>query len=191
MIEIIIALAVLLVGMARRGRGRRKFRRYLAGAIDHKLQLSTLAGNVLIGSSIADVVTEEAWLSSVKAVWSINQWTPGADIGPVWVGVCHSDYTDAEIEEWIENTGSWETSDKVQSREVGRRLIRQVGIFQEPATAVVTTTLNDGRPITTKCGWMLGTGQTLKVWAYNMGGGAFATTDPAVRVNGHANLWPK
>ncbi len=184
----IIMFAMVLIMAAKK---RRKFRRYLAGAVDHKLQLSTLAGNVVIGSSIADVVTEETWLSSVKLVWSLNQWTKTADRGPVWVGVAHSDYTDTEIEAWIENTGSWETSDKIQSREVSRRLIRQVGIFQEPDDAIVTQTLNDGRPIRTKCGWMLGTGQTLKVWAYNMGSAAFATTDPALRCNGHANLWPK
>ncbi len=172
-------------------KGRR--RRYLRGQINHKLQLGTLAAKVVIGSSLTDVLTEEAWLSSVVATWSLNKWTSAADDGPILVGVCHSDYTDAEIEEWIENTGSWETKDKVQGREVGRRLIRRVGSFRaNPADAgTANYVLNNGRPIRTKCGWMLSTGQTLKVWAYNQGGSPLATTDPAVRAEGHANVWPK
>ncbi len=147
----------------------------------------------MIGSSITDVLTEEAFLSSVKATWSLNKWTSGADDGPILVGVCHSDYSDAEIEAWIENTGSWETKDKVQGREIGRRLIRRVGTFRSQGgdTGDTNYVLNDGKPIHTKCGWMLSTGQTLKVWAYNQGGSALATTDPAVRAEGHANIWPK
>ncbi len=185
-ITLIVLLAIAwIVPMARR-------RRYLRGAVNHKLQLSTLGAKVVIGSNITDVLAEEAWLSSCKLIWSLNKWTSGADDGPVLVGVAHSDYTDAEIEAWIENSGSWETDNKVQ-QEVARRKIRTVGQFRatEGDTGKTNYVLNDGKPITTKCKWMLGTAQTLKVWAYNAGGSPLATTDPAVRAEGHCNLWPK
>ncbi len=185
----VLAVALLLVLMAK-GRGRR--RRYIRGAIDHKLQLSTLAANTLIGSAIVDVLTEEAWVSSVRALFTLNKWTAGADDGPIVVGLAHSDYTDAEIEEWIENLASWETKDKI-GQEVARRKIRQIGVFRSQSgdTGDTNYALNEGREFTVKCGWMLSTGQTMKFWAYNSGGSALATTDPAFRINGHANVWPK
>ncbi len=184
-ITVVASMAILFVLMARH-------RRYLRGQVNHKLQLSTLGSKVVIGSAIVDVLTEEAWLSSVKLLWSLNKWTSAADDGPIIVGVSHSDYTDTEIEEWIENSSSWETKDKI-GQEIARRKIRRVGVFRAAPgdTGDSNYVLNDGRMIRTKCGWMLGTGQTLKVWAYNSGGSALATTDPAVRQEGHANLWPK
>ncbi len=175
--------------MARKG--RRKFRRYLPGRIDHKLQLATLAGNTLLGSDNADVVNEETWVSSVKAIYSIGQYTPVAECGPFILGWAHSDYTDAEIEEWVEQANSWNVGDKV-SQEQSRRLIKQIGTFEHlPITASGVESINDGRMKTTKLGWMLASTQTLRFWVYNAGTAAVATTDPEVRVQGHANLWPK
>ncbi len=105
------------------------------------------------------------------------------------VGVAHPDYTSAEIEEWIENLGSWEEANMVQ-QEIGRRRIRRVGVFEDPDDPTSAVVLNDGKPIRTKCGWMLTTGQGLRMWAYNMGLVALATTDPNVHIEGHCNLWP-
>ncbi len=174
-----------------KGKPRRKFRRYLKGKIDHKLQLATLAGNTLIGSLIGDTVVESTWVSSAKAMVSIGQYTAVAECGPFICGWAHGDYTDAEIEEWVENTNSWNEGDKV-AQEVARRLIREIGTFESlPALATGVEAINDGRKTTTKLGWMLSTGKTLRFWVYNAGTAAVATTDPEVRVQGHANLWPK
>ncbi len=179
---------VILVGMAKR-KGRRKFRRYIKGRIDFSLSLSTLGPFVVIGGTIADVLEEKAWLSSVKATWALIDFTLGTADGPIWVGVAHSDYTDAEIEAWIEAQNTWKSGDKI-AQEIGRRLIRQVGVFANLSTATAgSDVLNSGRPIRTKCGWMLTTGQTIKFWAYNSGSGTL-TTGALVHVNGHANLWP-
>ncbi len=158
--------------------------------MNHKISLTTLASKVVVGSAIADVLTNKAWLSSVKATWTLKNFTEGGAIGPIVVGVSHSDYTDTEIEEWIENTASWETKDKI-GQEVARRKIRRVGAFRSPNVALGAAVLNEGRMITTKCNWMLEIGQTLKVWAYNSGAGAVATMVPDLRVEGHANIWPK
>ncbi len=167
-----------------------KFRKYLRGSIDHSLQLGTLAGNTVISSSIADTVTEKAWVSSVRATWSLADLTPASGDGPILVGVAHNDYIDAEIEAWIENTGSWEEADMVQ-QEIAKRKIRRVGLFETPAVALDAVVLNDGKNMRTKCGWMLTTGQTVRIWAYNTGASALATTDPVLRMNGFANLWPR
>ncbi len=190
----LIALAAILatVGLARRGsgRGRRKFRRYLRGNIDHKLALGTLGAGVVLKSNIADTVVDTTWLSSVRGTWSLEQYTKAIDDGPILVGICHSDYTGSEVEEWVENLSNWDQGDLI-AQEIGRRKIRLVGMFSVPASAEEVSVLNDGKQMTTKAGWLLSEGDTVSVWAYNSGESALATTDPGVRLQGHANLWPK
>ncbi len=170
---------------------RRRFRRYLAGAISNTFGLGTLASKTVIVDLVDDVVTEKTWLSSVKAMWSMDEFTEALNQGPIMVGIAHSDYSTAEIEEWVENLASWEEFDLI-GQEVAKRKIRKVGVFAwVDSTATGQYALNNGRAITTKCGWMLGTGQTVRIWAYNMGSAALATTDPNIMTEGHANLWPR
>ncbi len=134
------------------------------------------------------MLTETAFLSSVKATWSLKDLDPQPGDGPIVVGVAHSDYTVAEIEGWIEEGASWDQGNKVSTREINRRFIREVGVFPVNLAAG-TNVLNDGRPITTKCRWGLTTGQTVAFWAYNSGAGALVSGS-ILHVNGHANLWP-
>ncbi len=169
---------------------KRRFRRYLKGVIQNRFTLGTLAATTLLGDDISDSVTERAWLSSVTATWSMDQFTEGAGDGPILVGIAHSDYTDAEIEAWVEQTSSWEEADQV-AQEVAKRKCRRVGTFGQTGPSLSGTVLNNGRPITTKCGWMLSSGQSIRIWAYNQGSSALATTSPAVVTAGHANLWPR
>ncbi len=188
-----MALLVLLaVAMAAKSsRGKRKFRAYLRGNVDEVLALSTLASLTLISAVFDEVVDEQCWVSSVRAIWAMQRFSTQADDGPIMVGLAHSDYSDAEIEEFIENTGSWTRGDLV-AQERARRKIRIVGIFETGAlSSAEATVLNDGKPITTKCGWMLVTGATLRFWAYNLGTSPLATTDPRLELQGHANLWPR
>ncbi len=177
--------------MARKkGKGRsRRFRKYLKGQIDHVLSLSGLGTKDVTSTNVGDVLVEQAWLSSVKLIWEVDGGTATVDDGPVMVGVAHSDYTSAEIEEWIENLASWDSGDMI-GQEVGRRRIRRAGIIHIGEATTTQVVLNDGKPIRTKCGWQLNTGQTVKVWAYNVGASAFGVTDPILHAEGHANLWP-
>lgn len=186
---VIVAIIASIV-LAKRGRGKRKMGRYIRGNVDEKMALGTLAARTLVSNVFAESVNERTWVSSIKAIHSLSDVTVGAGIGPVLCGVAHSDYTAAEIEEFIENTGSWNEGDMLQNREVGRRFIRIIGTFRMPQTGS-DSVLNEGRPITTKLGWILNTGQTLDQWAYNLGSAAFATTDPQYNIEGHANLWPR
>ncbi len=168
-----------------------RFRPYLKGQIDFELALGTLAPKDLISAPVGDSVTEEIWLSSVKATWTMDEFTEALNQGPIMVGVAHSDYANAEIEEWVENLASWERHDLV-GQEVAKRKIRKVGVYSwVDSTATGQVALNQGKPIRTKCGWMLGSGQTVRIWAYNMGSVALATTDPNIQCQGHANLWPR
>lgn len=178
--------------MAKHGKARRKMGKYIRGNVDEQLQLTTLAAKTLVGVLMDETVNERTFVSSMLADWSIRNVTTGTGIGPVMVGVAHGDYSDAEIEEWIETVGSWNEGDMVQSREVGRRLIRRIGTFTTNIQSAVADSWNlQDKPIKTKLGWILIQGQTLRVWAYNLGGSPFASTVPEVMVQGHVNLWPR
>ncbi len=189
MYNIIVLLLAAMIGMAKRRR-RRKFRRYLRGQIDHTLAIGALDALDLIGSIVGDTVTETTWLSSIRAIHTLVGFTPAAGDGPILVGVSHSDYTDAEIEGWIENNASWSKHNLV-AQEIAKRKIRRIGVFQTEFddTIITSSTLNDGKPITTKCGWQLGSAQTIRLWAFNMGSSTL-TTGALYKVEGHANLWP-
>ncbi len=177
--------------MARKPR-RRRMGRYIRGAINHKLNLGTLAAATVIGSNLAEVVNERTLVSSIVTSVSVNDWTEGLNIGPIRVGVAHSDYSDAEIEAWIEATDSWDEGDKV-AQEVAGRKIRDIGTMVSSFSggSGSESYLQDGKPIKSKLNWILLQGQTIKFWAFNMGSAAFATTDPDVNFQGHANLWPR
>ncbi len=165
--------------------------KYLKGNIDEQLSLTTLAARTIATAQFGEVVNERTYVSSMLGSWSLRNATPGTNVGPIIVGVAHGDYTGAEIEAVIEATNTWNEGDVVASREVGKRLIRIVGTLPVPSGLNEQSRLNDGRKIRTRLGWILNQGQTLQIWAYNQGQGAFATTVPVVDLNGHANLWPR
>lgn len=152
--------------------------------------LGTLVADDVVITAIAETVEEKTWISSIIATWVNADYTPGE--GPIIVGLAHSDYTAAEIEEFLENTGSWSEGNKV-AQEVARRKIKIVGTFAlDPTSATAALnaeSLNDGKAMRTKLNWLLTTGQTVDVWAWNKSG-ANLTTGQVVRVQGHANLWP-
>ncbi len=157
--------------------------------MNEQLDIGTLAANTLVALAAGGTVQERTLISSLVANHSIANWTPAADVGPLRIGVAHSDYTAAEIEEWIENTESWNEGNKTQ-QEIARRKIRQIGVFPSPGSANAVGVLNDGKPIKTKLNWILTQGQTIDIWAFNEGSAAFATTAPDYDVVGHVNLWP-
>ncbi len=183
-----MALIAFLAMAKKRGR-RRKFRPYLKGQLDVTKLLGTLGSETTISVAVIDTVEEKAWLSSVKATFSMKNFTKAADSGPITFGLAHSDYTNAEIAEYLDNLSSWSQGD-LRNQEIARRKIRRIGQFTTPDAITETAWFNQGRPITTKCGWQLITGQTVKFWWHNEGAAALATTDPVCQVNGHANLWP-
>ena len=182
-----IALAVItgFTALAKRGRGKgRSMGRYIKGRVDEELSLSTLATKTLTATTFDETVNERSLVSSIVATWSVRDATAGE--GPILVGVAHGDYSNAEIEEVIENLGSWDEGDKV-SQERAKRLVRQIGTLTLVSGDAV---LNDGKAVKTKLNWVLNQGVTLKIWAYNLGLGSL-TTGGVVQAEGHANLWPR
>ncbi len=166
--------------------------RYVRGKIEVDGALGALATKDLIAVPTSETATERMWLSSIKATWALKDMTITVDDGPVLVGLAHGDYTAAEIEEFLENAGSWSEGSLV-AQEIGRRKIRIVGVFRAEAGAaeqVQTVTLNEGKPITIKCNWILTTGKAIDFWAYNEGSGPL-TTGANLHIYGHANLWPR
>ncbi len=182
-------LAILMIALVLVLRGKRRYRRYIRGNYKASQQLGTLAGNTGISTLMDDEVEETCWVSSMLGTWSMQDVTPGTEIGPIGVFVSHGDYTLAEVEEWIENNKTWSTGDMV-AQEIAKRKIRQIGVFNLPRDTNSTVTLNDGKLLRTKLGWYLQPGQKLRLTYYNMGDNAFATTDPRGVSIGHVNLFP-
>jgi len=165
----------------------RSMRKYLKGQVNESLLLGTLAPDTLILDTFDEVVPEKSLISSIVATWSLDAIT--SPQGPILFGVAHSDYTAAEIEEVLENTGSWSAGSKVE-QEIAKRLVRIIGTFvTDEASAATDVVWNDGKPVKTKLNWSLQTGQTLKMWAYNISTAALSGAAPLMRANGHVNLW--
>ncbi len=138
------------------------------------IPLLTTAPEVVVGVVNADVFTEQRRILSVEVTWSLEDLT---DLdGPIEVGIAHSDYTDAEVEECLEAGGSWDEGDKV-AQEQARRLVRRVGVLTEEETA-----LNEGRLVKTRLNWRVSTGDTLRWWARNRGDAL--TTGAVVIISG-------
>ncbi len=183
---ILIALAMMA---RKKGGGRKRFAGYIKGNIDKNIDIGLLVGSTVFISIVNDVVVEKTYCSSIRCSYALNEVTPTTGDGPLTIGVAHSDYSTAEIEAWVERSTSWDKADLI-GQEVSNRLIRQIGTFPQPDDVEDISVLNDGKPITTKLGWILRTGQTLTFWIYNSGG-TMETTSPDVSVKGHANLWER
>ncbi len=137
--------------------------------IDHALVLGTLAANDVISSAIPGTVSKRTWVASIDVSATLRGAV--AAEGPIVIGIAHSDYTAAEIEECLEASGSWDLGDKI-AQEQGRRQVRTIGAF-EPQAA--TDRLNDGKKLRIRCKFALEDGDGLQLWAYNQGGGALSS----------------
>ncbi len=173
----------------KRGSSRKRMGKYQRGQVEETLPLTTLAANTAVSDIFDETMAESGRITSIVATWDLDEWTEVANAGPIQVGLAHSDYTDAEILAWIQNTGSWNFGDQVQ-QEVAKRKIRWIGTFPSaPAEGTGVAVLNDGKPIKTKLNWRMRTGQSLRLWAFNQGSAAVATTVPLVHIIGHANIF--
>ncbi len=190
MLEILVVMAAIYaICMAKAKRRRRRMSKYIPGSVDQNINLGTLAAGTAILSA-TQVVKERTRVSSIDATYILSGMTKTDNVGPLEVGVAHSDYSLAEIDAFLERLTSWDEGDKV-SQELSNRLIRRIGVFDVPADPGEAVALNEGKKIKTKLNWILNAGQGLNFFVYNMGSGALATTDPNVHINGKANLWPQ
>ncbi len=143
-------------------RKSRRFRKYLRGNVDETHDVATLAFRTVESTVFDETVNERTRISSLIAKYTLSDFTPTADVGPIEVGIAHSDYTAAEIQAVFTSTTSWNEGDKI-GQEIGKRLVRSIGVFEVSGGSLVTDlhVLNDGKPIKTKLNWILNQGQTL------------------------------
>ncbi len=157
--------------------GRRKGKPLKVLRVTNALTVGALAAQDMISDLFAGVVDDDTYLISADLLWSVVGFTAGE--GPVVVGIAHSDYTAAEIEQWFEAAAIWDSGDLV-NRENAARKCREVGTFSLVGTAEV---LNDGKPIRTPLKFRIAEGDTLQLWAFNQSNGTF-TTGGEVRCSG-------
>ncbi len=153
----------------------------MKGSVDELLALSTLASGTVVNAPFDSTVNERTLISSTDIIWSMGDHTEGE--GPIVVGLNHSDYTAAEVQEWYDATLTWNEGSLVE-RELAQRKIKVVGVFAGNAVE----TLNNGLPIHTKLNWILNQGQTIDVWALNRDDDPL-TTGSDIELQGKANLW--
>ncbi len=156
-----------------------KYAGYYFPRMSSGLALDTLATQTMLLSGSLGSADVSTWISKIRACWNIVGQTD-AD-GPIIVGVCHGDYTVAEVEEWYEASAAWQVNDKIAQEQASRKC-RIVGTL---LSSDGEFSLNDGKPVTTKLGWRMNDGEDLKFWAYN-DGAALLTTGSTVFINGQA-----
>ncbi len=164
----------------KRSRAKRQRLRWLR--INGELDLSNLGPDALVGALLGTTVTERTYFNRIGCTYALHGLTAGE--GPVIIGWAHGDYTDAEVEAWVENTTAWDEGDLV-SQEVRKRKIRQVGTFGD---GTVAQELNDGKKLWITAGWIQDAGSTLRLWCYN--DGAILTTGAQVVASGHVTARP-
>ncbi len=169
--------------MAKKGTRRRRRTRVIKGNVDEELTLGALANDTVFSESFDNVCAEKMFALSIEAVYSRH--SIALTEGPIVFGVAHNDYSAAEIEEFIEATGSWDTGDLI-AQEINRRKIRIVGVFDgEDAEEKFA----DGKSVKTPLKWMLNSTDTLRFWAYQKSG-APLTDGCILNANGHVWLKP-
>ena len=167
---------------------RRKMGKYIRGNIDDEVAITSLASKDVIGGVFDETVVERTLCSSIVVNAALSGNTIVGGSGPLIVGVAHSDYTDAEIEEFLETTGQWDEGNMV-AQEVSRRRIRRIGVLPN---AEASENMFDGRFRKFKLNWILNAGDTLRLWIFNSGDVAVTGSGtPKVHLTGHANLWPR
>ncbi len=165
--EILFARSVIdwFVAKHKRRRSRRFSLRPVR--ITPTLPLLTLAAVTGLTVTTTGASANRYRCISVKGTWSLTDLT--ANDGPVTVGYAHSDYSVAQIKEFLESSNSIDQGDK-RAQEFANRLVRVVGTLNE-----VRESLNDGQPITTKLNWLIGIGDAVNLFAFNENAGPLTT----------------
>ncbi len=133
---------------------------------------------------VTNVTVDPRRIVSAKLSYSLVDLGAEIDDGQE-IGLAHSDYSAAQIEECLEAQSSFDLGNK-QSQEKAGRLVRSLGFLSGRAIADQSIALNGGRPVKTKLNWKLSTGDSLNLWIRN-GSGTIYTTGAAIAVIG--DIW--
>jgi len=152
--------------MAKRGRGRVQ-QNLRSVPYQPTLALGALAAKDVISATPLAAGDTTYLLLNVTGTYAWD--APGAGSGPITFGIASGDYTDAQIEEAIEATGSIALAGKV-AQEQANRLVRTIGTISEQRPV-----FNDGRPTKTRLNWKVAIGSQPVFWVYNQTGIALVT----------------
>ncbi len=169
-----------------KAKGRRKFnlRRVRIAAT---VPIAALAALDVVAGNIIPVSTNVYRLVSLKCSFNIADLGATIDDGQE-IGIAHGDYSAAEIEECLEAQAAIDIADLV-TQELADRKIRSLGYVAGLGELDQSRTLNQGRPVKVKLNWLIGIGDTVKVWVRN-GSDTVYTTGSAVTVLGDAWVTP-
>lgn len=126
------------------------------------------AGSVATGPT--DSFERHGYFISADLTVAKRSGTAGE--GPLHVYLAHSDYTAAEIQEFIDNADGFGETDDLIAKEKSRRLIRYVGAFPGVDPDEV---LNDGRPVRIRGRFRVGAGDAVNLAVYNTAGAQLTT----------------
>lgn len=170
----------------RRARRKRAFnlRRVRVSAT---VATGALAAADVIVAAVTAAVTDPLRIMSVNLTYNWAAIAALADDG-LEFGLSHSDYSAAEVEECLEQSGSIDLGSKI-AQEQANRLVRSIGLISGSVTTINGGLMfNDGRQLKTKLNWRMSSGDTLNLWIRN-GSGVIWTTGGAVVCQG--DMWVK
>ncbi len=90
--------------MANKPARKKNFGNYIKGAIQVTISLGSLNGTTGVRTAVGDTIDDATRCSSIVNTYTLANETAIADSGPIAMYVAHSDYTLAEIKEFIELT---------------------------------------------------------------------------------------
>ncbi len=168
-----------------RPRRRRRFslRRVRIAAF---VTVGALASLDVTSGSITNAVSDPIRVITADLSISIADLGATIDDGQE-IGLSHSDYSAAEIEECLEAAGAIDRGDKI-ANERANRLVRSLGQVTETASAGAGLDWNGGQPKKIRLNWLLNTGDSITLWIRN-GSGVVWTTGATVVVIG--SIWVK
>ncbi len=170
MIEtIVVALAILLIlGAAKRRRGRSRRRNFVAIPFVSSVTLGALADNTAVLGPLTANFGEDAYIISVDASWTMRGHTAGE--GTFEVGFSHGDLSATEVEEAL--SAEVINPDDIIARERARRPVRRAGRF---LGLLADEVLFDGRELRNTIKFSVGNGFALQAFAANRSGGSFTS----------------
>ncbi len=158
--------------MARR-KGRRRSFNLRKVRVNNSSPIGALAAEDVVTGTLVPVSTTPYRVMSIDISWAISNLGAGIDDGQEF-GVCHSDYSAAEVEECLEAVASIDIGDKI-AIEQGNRLVRSIGVMTGSAANSFGLSINDGNPIKTKLNWYIGNGDGVNVYIRNGSGNVYTT----------------
>ncbi len=156
--------------MPRKGRNNKGF---VAIPISGGLSLTTLGNNTVIKSDvISGNFTEDFFAISVDLNVSVDDITAGELLPAEW-GVCHGDYTVAQVNENL-NVALLGPGNKIQ-QEQARRLVRRGGVFKSDPVLTTKLQTDFAGMKRIKLKFVVQDGKALQIWIKNRSGSPLTT----------------